>query len=260
MPSVRPSSQHSKSLRRLWLLRANTGRQAVYTVLRKYVSLHAVVAFALFMIPAVFFAYLAREIVDNETIIPDRHILQMVHGLSTPWLDHTVSFVTNLGGTIAVPCFTIFLFLVCWRRGYLNHGLLILLGVGGASFMSLILKLAFSRTRPDLWTHLVAEKTYSFPSGHAVGSAALAASIIIALWYTKWRRVAIIAGTVYVLAIGFTRLYAGVHYPTDILGGWLLAIGWVNIVRLLFNTSPRAIRPTSIRPELASGEHSPEAH
>lgn len=195
------------------------------------------------MIPAVFFTYLAAGIIDNETVIPDHRILYMVHGLSTPWLDRAVGLVTNLGGTIFVPCLTFALFLTCWRRGYLDHGLLIFLGVGGASLMSIILKLAFGRVRPGLWTHLVTEKTYSFPSGHAVASAALAASIIVAVWYTKWRLAACIAGALYVLAIGFTRLYAGVHYPTDVLGGWLLAIGWVNVVRLLFNTSPRAIRP-----------------
>jgi undecaprenyl-diphosphatase len=63
-----------------------------------------------------------------------------------------------------------------------------------------------------------------------MASSALAFSLIVIFWRTRWRWWIIAAGVLYMVTIGFTRLYLGVHYPTDIIGGWVVSMGWVAIV------------------------------
>ena len=102
-----------------------------------------------------------------------------------------------------------------------------IVGVGGAVVINFILKMIFERSRPDLWQRLVVETSYSFPSGHALASSAIALVIIIICYKTKWFIPAIIIGTVYAVVIAYSRLYLGVHYPSDIIGGWLISAAWV---------------------------------
>lgn len=219
------------------------------------VIVRCVVALVLFTVPAGLFTELAENIITKEVYPFDRALLQAVHQLSASWLDSIVRLATNLGGTLFVPGITMLIFLWCWHKQYVSQGLLVLLSVSGASVINVVLKLAFARSRPDLWTHLVSEQTYSFPSGHAVASMSLAASIIAVLWFSRWRNLALCIGLFYIVLIAFTRLYAGVHYPTDVIGGWLLALAWTGIVTIILDASSRhrrsrpAIQPRSPGPQ-----------
>jgi undecaprenyl-diphosphatase len=103
------------------------------------------------------------------------------------------------------------------------------LSVSGALVINTALKLVFIRQRPELWELLTHESTYSFPSGHAAMSSALALTIIVLVWNSRWRGPVVGIGALYVLAIGFSRLYLGVHYPTDVLAGWIVSAIWVFI-------------------------------
>ncbi|MGH8908790.1 MAG: phosphatase PAP2 family protein [Egibacteraceae bacterium] len=87
----------------------------------------------------------------------------------------------------------------------------------------------------------------SFPSGHAVTSMALVAALLVLAWPMRWRWAATAAGALFVTGVGFSRLYFGFHYPSDVLGGWCLALAWVAGVWLLFHTPALASRqPPSI--------------
>lgn len=202
------------------------------------VAIRLLFALLLFVTCAFFFVKIAREVRLHETLPVDIAVLTWVRGLSTPWLDTITRAVTQLGGPLFVPTVTIVLVVVLWLKRYRDHALLIMAGVGGASVLSLALKAFFARARPELWPSLVTETTFAFPSGHAMASSALAASIVAALWFTRWRSLALLVGLIYVLAIGFTRLYLGVHYPSDIVAGWFVALAWVAAVSIIFLTSP----------------------
>jgi undecaprenyl-diphosphatase len=103
-------------------------------------------------------------------------------------------------------------------------------GIAGAALLNLILKTLFERDRPHLWQWIVHESSYSFPSGHATMTAALAFTLMLLAWRTKYRYVAVVGGICYMILIGLTRMYLGVHYPTDILAGWCVSLAWVLIV------------------------------
>lgn len=212
----------------------------------KHIAVRLLFAFGLFLISALAFAKVAWDVRAYETLAADVALLEWVRTFSTPWLDRVARVLTQFGGVAFVPVVTLALSGWLWAQRYRHHALLVLAGVGGASLLSLALKVFFARARPDLWEHLVFETSFAFPSGHAIASAALAASIVAALWFTRWRITAIITGTVYVIAIGFTRLYLGVHFPSDIIAGWLVAIGWIAAVSVIFLSSPLTLKRSRI--------------
>ena len=115
------------------------------------------------------------------------------------------------------------------------------MGVGGAALLNMVLKLIFERPRPDLWEQLIIETSFSFPSGHAMASSALAFSVIAIAWNTRFRWYAVGVGVLFMLVIGFSRLYLGVHYPTDVLAGWFVSGAWVLLVALVVYVQTRPL-------------------
>ena len=100
-------------------------------------------------------------------------------------------------------------------------------------------KLLLHRVRPHLWQSPAPELDYGFPSGHAMSSMTLVAALVILTWRTRWRWLVLVVGGLFVLAIGWTRLYLGVHYPSDVLAAWTVSIAWAVGVSLLIK--PHAI-------------------
>lgn len=196
------------------------------------------VGFGLYLLPVVLFAKLASEVREQETLSFDEAVLRGVHSLASPMLDSLMPIITNLGYTWTIVGALFVIMLLCLRQQRYKKAMIALIGIGGSAAVNLILKALFQRDRPDLWQRLVTENSHSFPSGHAMASASLAMVIVVLLWPTKCRMLAIWAGLTYVLFIGFTRLYLGVHYPTDIIAGWLMASSWVIITAAIINRLP----------------------
>jgi undecaprenyl-diphosphatase len=184
-------------------------------------------ALGIFLVASIGFAMLADEVHNGETLKADEAILRSIHAHASPALDHFFPVYTEIGGVVFVAIVTAVVISYLWFTARRYKALLLFSAVGGAAIANYTLKFIFERARPDLWTHLVNETSYSFPSGHAMGSSAFAFGIVAILWNTKWRIPSIVVAGLYVISIGFSRLYLGVHYPTDILAGWLLSIVWV---------------------------------
>jgi undecaprenyl-diphosphatase len=205
----------------------------IFKILSKRTWRQLVAAFVFFGVPVFVFVRLAEEVREKDTLAFDDSVLRAINSISQPWLDALVASVTVLGGVIGVLVLTAGLALLLWSRKAYRALAQVAVGVGGAVVLNALLKLAFQRDRPQLWERIVTENSYSFPSGHAMASSALALSLIVSLWPTKWRWIAVAVGLVYVLAIGFSRLYLGVHYPTDVLAGWAVSTAWVMIVTVV---------------------------
>ena len=103
--------------------------------------------------------------------------------------------------------------------------------------ISTVSKLIFGRARPELWESIVSESTYSFPSGHAMASMATVAALLVLYRRRSALPWIAMAGVIYVIAIGFSRLYLGVHYPSDVLAGWAASIAWVVGIAALMRPS-----------------------
>jgi membrane-associated phospholipid phosphatase len=183
--------------------------------------------FVLVLLPLYGFGELAEEVVQQEAFGWDDPILLFVHNLGSPALDAFMLFMSRVGyqwGVLPLDV-AVFVYFVIRRRRY--DALFFGLAVGGAALLNVGAKLLFGRARPELWLSIAPEYDFSFPSGHAMGSMALAAALVVLLWATRWRYVAFVVGAVFVLLIGLSRIYLGVHYPSDILAGWAAAFAWV---------------------------------
>ena len=138
--------------------------------------------------------------------------------------------ITSLGGTAVLTLVTLVAvgYLVIERKRH--AAMLLAVAVGGGTLLSSILKLGFDRPRPDLVSRLVDVQSLSFPSGHAMLSAVTYLTIGVLLARTSERRRVksyILAVCITLtLMIGMTRIYLGVHWPTDVLAGWSVGAAW----------------------------------
>jgi undecaprenyl-diphosphatase len=182
------------------------------------------------------FVHLTDEVIEGGTLHLDQAVLLGIHQVHSPWLDALVASTTDIGGLIGVVILTLLAVgLLCLARKY-RAVVQLLIGVGGAGLMNVLLKNMFERARPDLWQWLVHESSYSFPSGHAMASSALAMSVVLILWHTRWRWGAVAAAALYTVYVGLTRLYLGVHYPSDIIGAWIISAAWVVLASMVIGT------------------------
>ncbi len=113
----------------------------------------------------------------------------------------------------------------------------------GSAILNIVAKNHYARLRPNLWLSITPETTFSFPSGHATGSMTFAMAGVILCWPTRARFPTLVVSAIFVLVVGISRLYLGVHYPSDILSGWTAAIAWT-----FGRYSARRKSPTQVRP------------
>jgi len=169
----------------------------------------------------------------------DRRIIDLIQGNVSSKLTTIMLWITFFGSVKGVALIT---FIVCVILYITRHRLLgmylaitVALGAGGFNH---ILKLMFKRARPDIQP-IIAESGYSFPSGHSMGSMILYGSLAFVLFkaYNRmWAKIlGVIIGIVLVLIIGISRIYLGVHYPSDVIGGYLAGAFWILICMIAFH-------------------------
>jgi membrane-associated phospholipid phosphatase len=191
--------------------------------------------FAGVLLPLWLFGSVAGEVVEKEPFSFDHPIMMFVHSHETPLLDSLMYFFTKAGSALTlVPLFVV-VFVMLMRRGQRASATFWAVSVAGAALINFLAKQGFGRVRPDLWVSRVHETTYSFPSGHAMSTMAVVAALTFLLWKTRWRWIAAALGAVFVLMVSLSRVYWGVHYPSDILAGWAASLAWVAGVRMMFD-------------------------
>ena len=183
--------------------------------------------FVCLLLPLWGFASLVGELREKEVFPFDAPVLNMLHAVATPTLDRFFVLMTQLGYLWGVVPLDLIVLLSLASRRRFRDGRFFGIAVCGSAALNIVAKNHFARTRPDLWLSLTPETTYSFPSGHAMGSATLGAALIILCWATRWRWPMTVASLAFVLLVGVSRVYLGVHYPSDILAGWSAAVAWV---------------------------------
>lgn len=192
-------------------------------------------------LPWLLFVRLAREVWEGEGLPGDQRILLLLRAHRGPVQDAAAAWLSWAGGPLGAPLLagTLALGLLLTRRyrALRFFGL----SVVGAGLLNVAAKLLLTRPRPALWAGLHLELSYSFPSGHAMAAAALAAAVGFLLWPTRWRWAAVTVGVAWALGMGWARIYLGVHYPSDVLAGGLGVAGWVSGLYLLFTHHLRPV-------------------
>ena len=176
------------------------------------------------------FAGLTEVVMEGESRRFDRAVLLWIGANFPDWLDGPMLFFTTLGYYwVVLPLLAVAVagfYLLRWRLS----AVALIASTAGSVVLTTVLKAVFRRTRPDLLDSGYTASFYSFPSGHATVAVGFYGALTLMLAYhlrgaARW--VVVVFGTVLVLLIGFSRLYLGVHYPTDVLAGYLAAPLWL---------------------------------
>ncbi|NYZ64072.1 phosphatase PAP2 family protein [Luteimonas deserti] len=191
------------------------------------------------LLPMWVFMELADEIHESETIAFDEPILMFANGMAREGFDRIFLFFSELGYAWGVVPADIGLVVVMLALRRWRHAVFVALSTGGSALLNMATKQLFARERPGLWESIAPEATFSFPSGHAMGSATLAMVLVLLAWPTRARWWVVAAMAVFVPMVGLSRIYLGVHYPSDILAGWAAASIWVVGVYLVLYHPPR---------------------
>lgn len=171
------------------------------------------------------FAWLAEAVVHGRTRQFDDGVRMLVHGHANPALTAAMREISRFGAPavlIAVGA-VIVIWLAC--AGRRRTAWLFAVTVAGAEIFEELLKLVFRRPRPPAFFGLAESTGYSFPSGHAVVSLTFFSALALFVMPRRW--LYYIAAALPVAAIGYSRIYLGVHYPSDVLAGWAAAAVWL---------------------------------
>jgi undecaprenyl-diphosphatase len=186
---------------------------------------------------ALLFVDLAGEVLEGDTQQFDERILASLRDGADPsqpigpkWLRSAALDVTALGSATVLGLTVVAVCGFLALQGLYRYALFVFVASCGGWLLNAVLKVAFGRPRPDVVPHLREVMTLSFPSGHAMTSAAVFLTLGALLMRVSDRRVtrwycmgvAMLATAL----VGSTRVYLGVHYPTDVLAGWLIGLTW----------------------------------
>lgn len=237
---------------------------SVTFVYRRAVLVSKVVTrFAVLFAGVVVFAQLATELHAQGAIPFDEPVLKWLHGHRTPGWTRAMLVVSELGSTpILIPLAAIS-GVALWLHGNKRAATFVWVTGAGAGLMNQALKMFFERARPDELLRLAGASGFAFPSGHSMGAAAVYGALAIVVFSRfprfKWSAIAVCSGIV--AAIGASRAYLHVHYPSDVLAGWALGVTWPMWLRHPLLTRPwrpfwrgRRVGPLSQAAEQAAGK------
>ncbi len=182
------------------------------------------------------FTWLGREVLEGEALRLDARLRTLAQAWATPTLTSIMIAASFYGGPVVlIPAALVAGFAFLWH-GWRRGALLVLVTVAGAALLNWLLKLTFARVRPEAFFDYPLPGSPSFPSGHALYAASIfggLAALLTARLKHGPLRVAVWSAAVFlILLVGFSRVYLGVHYPSDVLAGYSIAVIWVTFVAL----------------------------
>ena len=183
-----------------------------------------------------FFKKQAESVVAGRADRYDELIMDVVHKIDNPPMHEAMNAITQLGAHFVIGGAAGITALAMWRQGRRQDAWTVLVSTGGAMAINTILKNIFQRQRPiERARRITLPHSHSFPSGHSLLSAATYP--IVAHHLVQNRSVATQAvvhtlTSLTILSVGFSRVYFGVHFPSDVLGGFAAGYGWLGLTSL----------------------------
>ena len=184
-------------------------------------------------------AWLAAEVTAGHTAAFDVAVRKSVYSWASPPLTAAMWFFTGVGSSLVLFLLAGAAVGVLQRRGEKRKAWTFAIAMTGALLLEVSLKLVIHRERPVPFFGIAPPESYSFPSGHALLSFTFFA--MLAALLAPRSALAWIAAAFLIAMIGFSRIYLGVHYPTDVIGGYLTGLAWLSV--LYFGDSSERCRP-----------------
>ena len=183
-----------------------------------------------------FFKKQADQVVDGDADRYDKAFMEVVHQVDHPAVHNVLHAATQLGSHIAIGTAAGVTALMMMRRGRKHDAMTVLVSTGGAMIINTVLKNIFQRQRPiEMARRIELPASHSFPSGHSLLSAATYPIVVHHFVEDQSLPVQAMAHTLagmIVLSVGFSRIYFGVHFPSDVLGGFAAGFGWLGLTSL----------------------------
>jgi undecaprenyl-diphosphatase len=198
----------------------------------QYLGLHLTLGLLAAMGGLWLFGGLVEDVFTNDPlVVVDQMVANGLHRLATPAATTLFLVVTDFGSLVLVALGVVVAALWAWRRRWLELGAWCV-ALGGGEALNLVLKQVFARPRPVFAQPLLVARDFSFPSGHAmmslIGYGMLAYFAVLLTRSWRLRTAAIGGATLLVLLIGFSRLYLGVHYLSDVIAGYAAGMVWLS--------------------------------
>jgi membrane-associated phospholipid phosphatase len=199
------------------------------------------VGFLMALVAMLAFAFLADQVYNQEAFVLDQVANPFLHAIASPGLDLVMNAITTVGSVPFVAVvFVIVVALLLYHR-HRAEALFLTAAIVGSVALNGTLKLVVERPRPALpWAHVLPD--YSFPSGHSMDSLVFYLALALVVWTLYGPRagsIAIPLALLVVIAVGFSRIYLGYHYLSDVVGGFAAGLAWLFVVALAFETVPR---------------------
>lgn len=183
-----------------------------------------------------FFKEQADHVVSGTADPYDSAVMEAVHRIDNPGMHRVMHAATQLGSHVVIGTAAGLTAIALLRRGRKHDAWTVVVSTGGAMAINTILKNVFQRQRPqELARRIKLPKSHSFPSGHSLLSAAtypiVAHHLVENHSIPAQAAVHTLAGLA-ILSVGFSRVYFGVHFPSDVLGGFAAGFGWLGLTSL----------------------------
>jgi len=197
--------------------------------IRSLISIIRLAGLALAGLGMWIFATIAEDVLEKESYAFDTSILLALRQLHTPLGDRIMLAFTFLGEPNLLLAVSVSLGIILWVRKHNSEATTIAVTGAGAVGLNLLLKKLFARARPQLWERVVDVRFYSFPSGHAMISMVIYGLLgyFLGSRFPKQRWWIYSLTVLLVAAIGLSRLYLGVHWPTDVIAGYTAGLVWL---------------------------------
>lgn len=183
-----------------------------------------------------FFKKQADHVVEGRADAVDEAVMEAVHTIDTPTVSHAMHAITQLGSHAGIGAAAGITALLMLRQGRKHDAWTVVISTSGAMAINTILKNIFRRQRPqEVARRIKLPRSHSFPSGHSLLSAAtypIVAHHLVERHSLPVQAVAHTLAGMIVLSVGFSRVYFGVHFPSDVLGGFAAGFGWLGLTSL----------------------------
>lgn len=170
---------------------------------------------------------------DSKLILAFRSAADPSVPLGPAWLQEAMRDLTALGSFVGLGSMMLVAALILWKCDHQRLAIGLLVAIGSGMVASTVLKIVIGRNRPDIVEHAALTFTASFPSGHAFLSSVtllcIAGFVGLAVRRDDITRLSVALAWCLILAIGISRIYLGVHWPTDVLAGWCLGTAWSSL-------------------------------
>lgn len=217
--------------------RAKDGLKVFYARLRPLVGSILFLGLTIAAVSILFFAWIAEEVLEGDTRVFDETVRSFVHAFANDWITFLMKFITFLGSTLFLSLACIGFFIIFIKKKWKRAAVLLMTTMAGAVILNFVLKISFERARPIPFFETPLPESYSFPSGHSLYAVCFYGGLAWLITSRSSNYLAYISiwtlAVLICLFIGLSRIYLGVHYPSDVIAGFTAAVVWLLTVILI---------------------------